>query len=78
MSDYEMLNQRVAAKKAARRTDMLRRLAFMLAVVLVVVLVFVGLECIGFISEIFAVILINITVCVGAFNAGRIWNSYHR
>ncbi len=78
MSDYEMLNQRVVAQKAARRTDMLRRLTFMLAVVLAVVLVFVGLECIGFISELFMAILIAITVCTGSFHAGRIWNSYHR
>ena len=78
MSDYEMLNQRVAAKKAARRKDMLKRLAFMLAIVLVVVLVFVGLECIGFISDLFMALLIAIAVCTGSFHAGRIWNSYHR
>lgn len=78
MSDYEMMNQRIAAQKAARRKDALRRLAFTLAIVLVVMLAFVGLEYIGFISELFMVILIAITLCTGAFNAGRIWNGYKR
>ena len=78
MSDYEMLNQKVAAQKAVRRRDALRRLAYLLAVVLAVVLVFVGLEYIGFISSLFMVILISITVCVGSFNAGRIWTGYKR
>lgn len=78
MSDYEMLNQKIAAKKAVRRKDTLRRLAFLLVIVLVVVLAFVGLNYIGFISDLFMVILIAITVCTGAFNAGRIWNSFMR
>ena len=78
MSDYEMLNQKVAAQKAVRRKDALRRLAYLLAVVLAVVLVFVGLEYIGFISSLFMVILISITVCVGSFNAGRIWTGFKR
>ena len=78
MSDYEMLNQRVAAKKAARRKDTFRRLAFLLAIVLALVLVLWGLEYIGFISELFLVILVLITIGVGAFNAGRIYSSYKR
>ncbi len=78
MSDYEMINQRVAAQKVARRKDALKRLAFMLFIVLAAVLAFVGLEYIGFISDLFMVILIAITVCTGSFHAGRIWNSYHR
>ena len=78
MSDYEMLNQRVAAKKAARRKDMLRRLTFMLSIALAVVLAILGLEYIGFISDLFMALLIAITVCTGSFHAGRIWNSYHR
>lgn len=78
MSDYEILNQKVAAQKAVRRRDALRRLAYLLAVVLAVVLVFVGLEYIGFISSLFMVILISITVCVGSFNAGRIWTGFKR
>ena len=78
MSDYEMLNQRVATKKAARRKDMLRRLTFMLSIALAVVLSILGLEYIGFISDLFMALLIAITVCTGSFHAGRIWNSYRR
>jgi 1,4-dihydroxy-2-naphthoate octaprenyltransferase len=78
MSDYEMMNRRVAERKAARRKDTLRRLAFSLAIVLVVVLAFVGLECIGFISDLFMAILISIAVYTGAFHAGRIWNGFKR
>jgi predicted membrane protein len=78
MSDFEMINQRTAANRSARRKDTLRRLAFMLAIVLVVVLAFVGLEYIGFISDLFMVILIFFTVCAGAFHAGRIWNGFKR
>lgn len=78
MSDYEMLNQKIAAQKAVRRKDTLKRLACLLAIVLAVVLVFVGLEYIGFISSLFMAILVSVTVCVGAFNAGRIWNGYKR
>ena len=78
MSDYEKLNQKIAAQKAVRRKDALRRLAYMLAIVLVVLGSFVCLNHIGFISDLFMVILIAITVCVGSFNAGRIWNSFKR
>jgi hypothetical protein len=78
MSDYEMINQRVAAQKAARRKDALRSLSFLFAVVLATVLAFVGLECIGFISELFMMILVAITVCAGSFNAGRIWTGFKR
>lgn len=78
MSDYEMLNQRVAAKKAARRKDALRRLAYMLTIILAAVVLLWVLAYIGFISKLFLVILISITVCTGAFNAGRIWNGFKR
>ena len=78
MSDYEMLNRRVAEKKAARRKDALIRLAYLLGVVLAVMLVFVGLELIGFISMPFMVILVSGTALVGAFHAGRIWNGFIR
>ena len=78
MSDYEMMNQRVAARKAARRKDALRRLAFLLGIVLAVLLLWMGLEWIGFISELFLVLLAFGTICVGCFHAGRIWNSYRR
>ena len=78
MSDFERINQKIAVQKAAMRQETIKRLAKLLAIVLVVVLVFVGLEYIGFISDLFMVILIAITVCAGAFNAGRIWNGFKR
>lgn len=78
MSDYEILNQKVTVQKAVRRKATLKRLACMLATVLVVVLAFVGLEYIGFISDLFMVILIAITMCTGSFQAGRIWNGFKR
>lgn len=78
MSDYEMLNRRVAEKKAAQRKDALRRLAYLLGIVLAVMLVCVGLESIGFINMPFMVILVSGSALVGAFHAGRIWNGFIR
>ena len=78
MSDYEMINRRTAENRRVRRKDTLRRLVFLLAIVLVVALAFIGLEYIGFINDLFMVILVFATVFVGAFNAGRIWNGFKR
>ena len=77
MSDYEMLNRRVAEKKAAVRQDALRRTVFLLAVVLAVLLVFVGLWAISFISDAFVLVLISCTGLWCAFKVGQIW-SFHR
>ena len=74
MSDYEMLNQRTAAKKMAMRQDALRRTVFLLVVVLVVALFFTCLWAIDFISDAFVVILLSVTFLYGAFKAGQIWN----
>lgn len=76
MSDFDVLNQRIAAENAARRKDALRRLAYMLTIILAAVILLWVLAYIGFISKLFLVILISITVCTGAFNAGRIWNGF--
>ena len=73
MSDYEAMMIRNAQKKVERRKDALRRLVCTLAVILAVILAFVGLEWIGFISRVFMVILLAATICVGAFKAGYIW-----
>ena len=78
MSDYEMINQKIAAQKAVRRRDALKRLAYMLCIVLAAVLAFVGLEYIGFISKLFMVILVSGASLVGAFHAGRIWTGFKR
>ena len=72
MSDYEKINVRVKEQKAARKTWAAKKLAVLLAIVLAVALAFLGLEFIGFISELFLVILIAITICVGSFKAGYI------
>lgn len=73
MSDYEAMMVRNAKQIAARRKDAFRRLAFTVTVVLAVLLAFVGLEWIGFISKLFMAILAAITICAGAFKAGYIW-----
>lgn len=73
MSDYEKLNQRSAAQKAVRRKAALKKLCLLLVIVSAVLLVFWGLEHIGFISDLFFVILVLIAVCVGFFFAGRLW-----
>ena len=78
MSEFDKINQKVAAQKAVRRKEMLFKMAYLLATLLVVVLVVVGLEFIGFISKLFMAILVAGAICVGSFNAGRIWNGYER
>ena len=78
MSDYEMLNQRIAAQKVARREEVLKRLVCLLALALAVMVFVVGLNHIGFISDLFMAILLSITVCAGSFNAGIIWTGFKR
>ena len=73
MSDYEAMMIRNAKQRAIRRKSALKRLALTLTVVLVVILSIVGLERIGFISSVFMVILLAVTMCVGAFKSGNIW-----
>lgn len=77
MSDYEMINRKTAARRAAYQRDSLRRTVYLLAVVLSVVLVFTGLWAIGFISDAFVLILISGTGLWCAFKVGQIW-SFHR
>ena len=73
MSDYEAMMIRKAEQRAIRRRDALKRLALTLTVVLAVILALVGLERICFISRVFMVILLAVTMCVGSFKAGNIW-----
>ena len=74
MSDYEMINRKTAARRAAYHKDALRRTVYLLAVVLAVVLVFTGLWAISFISDAFALVLIGGTSLWGAFKAGQVWS----
>lgn len=78
MSDYEMLNQKIAEQKAAMRKNTIKRLIGFLGLVLATICAIIGLEAIGFISTTFAAILLLGTICVGAFNAGRIWAGFKR
>ena len=72
MSEFENLNQRVEGKKAAMRKEAIKSWLKLGAIVLVVVAAFLGLEYIGFISELFMWLLVIGTGLVGAFHAGRI------
>lgn len=74
MSDYEMINRKTAARRAAYQRDSLRRTLYLLAVVLAVVLVFTGLWAISFISDAFVLVLISCTALWGAFRIGQIWS----
>ena len=76
MSEYENINQKIVANKASMRKEIVKVLEKLLAIVLAVILVVVGLNFIGFISDEFMVILLSITVCTGAFNAGRAWTYF--
>ena len=72
MSDYEKINARVKSQREYWRNTAFKRLALLLAKLAIAVLVFVGLQYIGFINLIFMVILISLAVCIGAFKAGWI------
>ena len=78
MSEFEKFNQKNVVNKAAMRKETIKSLAKLFAIVWVVVMAFVVLEWIGFISDLFMLLLIFGTVLVGAFNAGRIWNGFKR
>jgi len=77
MSDYEMLNRRVAERKATLQKDALRRTVVLLCIVLAVMLVLLGLWVISFISDAFVLVLISCTGLWCAFKVGQIW-SFHR
>ena len=76
MSEYENINQKIVANKGAMRKEIMKALEKLFAIVVAVILVVVGLNFIGFISDEFMVILLSITVCTGSFNAGRAWTYF--
>ena len=78
MSEFENLNQKTKANKAAMRKETVKAIVRLSFIVLAVVLAFAGLYLIGFISLLFMVILISIAVCTGAFYAGRISIGYKK
>ena len=78
MSEYENLNAKIKTQMAARRKEIIKYTSILLAKVLVVIAIFYGLNAITFISAEFMLILVFITICIGAFNAGRIWSGFKR
>ena len=78
MSEFENLNQKVAEKKAAMRKETIKAMVKLFAIVGVVMMAFVGLEHIGFISDLFMLLLIFGAALVGSFHAGRISIGFKR
>lgn len=72
MSELERINAGAKAQMSVRRKEAIKRVILELAKVLLAIAAFVGLEAIGFISAMFLVILVAITICVGAFKVGYI------
>jgi len=77
MSDYEFFNQKVDERKAAainnhnRKTLLMLIRIFVPAVIALVLLAI--LEKVGFINNVFSMILMVITACYGSFKVGRVW-----
>jgi hypothetical protein len=72
MSEYEKINARSKEQVVRMRREAFKRIALLMAKVLAALGAIIGLEAIDFISVIFMVILMVITVCIGAFNTGWI------
>ena len=77
MSEYEFFNQKVDERKAAvinskNQQTPLVLLRILIPVVAALVL-FAVLEKVGFINNIFSMILMVLTACYGSFKVGRIW-----
>ena len=73
MSDFEKINSNVKVQMSARRKDATKRIVVVLLKLLLALGAIVGLNAIGFISNMFMVILVAVAVCVGAFKTGYIW-----
>ena len=77
MSEYEFFNQKVDERKAAainnhnRKTLLMLIRIFVPAVIALVLLAI--LEKVGFINNVFSMILMVITACYGSFKVGRVW-----
>lgn len=72
MSEYEKINLRVKEQNFSRRKQAFKRIILVLAAVLGAMASFIGLKAIGFISVTFMVILIAVSICIGAFKLGWI------
>ena len=74
MSDYEKLNAGVKANVVNRRKSAFGKVAILVMWLAIAIGAFLGLEAISFISNLFMVILISISVCVCAFKIGYVWH----
>ena len=72
MSDKEFY-LKVEQNKERQRKEAVTKFAVLLGKAVLVLLVLLALEAIGFISGTFLAILAAGTVCYGAFKAGYIW-----
>ena len=70
--EWQQMQKSLAAKKAARRKEAMKRIVKRLGVELAVILVFIGLNKIGFISSEFLQILVTSTVITGSYFVGVI------
>lgn len=73
MSEFEKLNEKSAKRFSARQKVGIKRIALELLKLLVWMVAFCALLHIGFISEVFCVILAEVIMCCAAFNIGCIW-----
>ena len=73
MSDYEKINARVESNKAGQKKWLVGRIACIVATALAVGAGLWGLKAIGFISELFFLILLSGNALVGAFKIGSAW-----
>lgn len=77
MPEYEFFNQKVDERKVAAVNIKNKQTPWILLRILIPVTIavalFVALEKVGFINNIFSIILIGLTACFGSFKAGRIW-----
>lgn len=77
MPEYEFFNQKVDERKVAAVNIKNKQTPWVLLRVLIPVTIaialFVALEKVGFISDIFSLILMFVTACLGSFKIGRIW-----
>ena len=72
MSDYGRINANVKSNIADKRHQAIKQIIAVLFKVLLTFGVVIGLKAIGFISESFMVILIAISIVVGAYKVGSI------
>ena len=79
MPTYEYFNEKVEQRSRAavicRRKASYKTLVKVMAPVLAALLLIAGLECIGFINAVFAVVLGAIALTTGAFQLGLVWRT---